>query len=171
MAQSFLVILMKRVQLELSFSTFNEMQERIKLNVKTAEKIRPLAVFFDSLSDEDFVRYVDYLTKSIGIGMDGVTGCTFPNNLDEYQIMQGEGFDGIQFSFYEEDIEVDVPTFRKYLRMACEIYWQEHPESKEILEEYLARPQPPLEEGTLEEWKSRRDAGEYPKPYSEFDRD
>lgn len=62
---------------------------------------------------------------------------------------------------------VDIPTFRKYLRIACEAYWKTHPESRAQIEEYLARPQPPLEEGALPEWRRRRDAGEYPTPLSE----
>lgn len=141
--------------------------DRVKISDDRIEQLRSLAVFFDSLGETNFVRYVDFLTRGIGIGLEGVIGCGFPNDLDEYQISQGEGFDGVQFSYYEEEVEVDVPTFRKYLRMACNDYLQEHPEDRRQIEEYLARPQPPLEEGALPEWRRRRDAGEYPKPISE----
>lgn len=127
------------------------------------------ASFFSSLASRiDFVYYVDYLTKGIGIGLEE-SGCDFPNSLDEYLIYQGLGFDGIRFYSFEDEVSVDVLTFRKYLRMACDAYLQEHPKDRQQLEEYLARPQPPLEEGTLDEWKRRKAAGEYPKPYSEFE--
>ncbi len=133
------------------------------------EKLYPMADFFDSLANRtDFVHYVDYLTKGISIGLEE-SGCDFPNSLDEYSIYQGLGFDGIHFYSFENEVSVDVSTFRKYLRIACDVYLQEHSEDRQQIEEYLARPQPPLEERTLEEWKRRKAAGEYPKPYSEFE--
>lgn len=143
---------------------------RIKLEDKEkVVKIKPLLVFFDSLPDSDFIKYVDLLTQGIGIGIEGVTGCTFPNNLDEYQVVvEGEGFDGVQFTYFEDSVEVDVPTFRKFLRIACEDYWTEYPESRLRLEEYLARPQPPLEEGTTDEWKRKQKEGEFAMPISDI---
>ncbi len=128
-----------------------------------------IASFFSSLASRtDFVYYIDYLSRGMSIGLEE-SGCDFPSSLDEYLVSQDLGFNGVKFYEFDNEITVDVPTFRKYLRLACEAYWQEHPESKEILQKYLVRPQPPLEEGALEEWKRRRDAGEYPKPYSEFE--
>lgn len=128
-----------------------------------------LAEYFSSSEViRNFLKEIDNLTKNVGGGGQYIY-CYFPKWLDEYELSIGEGFDGIEFGLFEDKISVDIPTFRKYLRMACEAYWQEHPESKSQLEKYLARPQPPLEEGASEEWKHRRDAGEYPKPYSEFE--
>ncbi len=133
------------------------------------KKLEPIAYYFDSLAFRDeFIERVDNLTRGKGSSIEGVMGCTFPRELDEYEVYN-HGFDGIIFDCLDDEVVVDIPTFRKYLRMACEVYWKEHPESREILEKYLARPQPPLEEGALDEWKRRRDAGEYPKPYSEFE--
>ena len=137
------------------------------------KKLYLMAEYFDLFGDsKNFINEVSDLTQNWG-GSDegGYLYCYFPRQLDEGQLTLGGGFDGIEFGLFEDKISVGVPTFRKYLQMACEVYWQENPESKEILQKYLARPQPPLEEGALEEWKRRRDAGEYPKPYSEFDRD
>lgn len=117
---------------------------------------------------ENFVREIDGLTQNNGGFVEGISGCHFPAELDEHELSIGDDFDGIEFTLFEDKISVDVPTFRKYLRMACEVYWSEHPETRMQLEEYLARPQPPLEEGTLHEWRRRRDASEYPKPLSEL---
>lgn len=117
----------------------------------------------------NFISEVDGLTKNQGGSVEGISGCHFPCDLDEYELSIGEGFDGIEFSLFEDKLSVDVPTFRKYLRLACEAYWTEYPDSGQILEEYLSRPQPPLEEGALPLWKEMRDAGKFPKPYSEFE--
>ena len=132
------------------------------------DRLTIIAVYFDSSEiRNNFLKEVDSLTGAgEGNAIEGVLGCTFPRQLDEYEVVNF-GFDGVEFALFEDRISVDVPTFRKYLRIACEAYWSEHPESRAQLEEYLARPQPPLEDGALPEWKRRRDAGEYPKPISE----
>lgn len=142
--------------------------QRINIeNTPQFKLLSPVQILFNAIPDSDFVRYVDALTKGAGLGIQGITGVMFPSNLDEYEVYNGMGFDGVQFTFYDEEVEVDVPTFRKYLRMACDAYLQEHPADRQQIEEYLARPQPPLEEGALPEWRRRRDAGEYPQPISE----
>lgn len=117
---------------------------------------------------KDFSKEVDDLTElGEGSSEQGVLGCTFPRQLDEYEIAN-HGFNGVNFSLFEDEITVDLPTFRKYLRIACEAYWEIYPESKSQLEKYLAREQPPLEKGALPLWKEMRDAGKFPEPYSEF---
>ena len=148
---------------------YQKIEEAIRTEIKD-KSLDILAIYFSSSTIlKNFVEEINTLT-GIGEGSSeqGILGCTFPRQLDEYEVVN-HGFDGIAFSLFEDTVVVDIPTFRKYLRIACEVYWQEHPESKEILQKYLARPQPPLEEGALDEWKRRRDAGEYPKPYSEFE--
>lgn len=128
-----------------------------------------IADYLDSFQiRNNFLKEVNDLTQNWGNAVEGILSCTFPRQLDEYELSIGEGFDGIEFSLFEDKISVDVPTFRKYLRIACEAYWTEYPKSRTQLEEYLARPQPPLEEGTVDEWKQRKATGEFPKPYSEF---
>lgn len=142
--------------------------QRINIeNNRQFEKLSPVQILLNAIPDSDFVRYVDAMTKGAGLGIQGITGIMFPSNLDEYEVYNGLGFDGVQFSFYEEEVTVDVPTFRKYLKMACDAYLTEHPEDRAQIEQYLARPQPPLEEDTLPEWRKRRDAGEYSKPLSD----
>lgn len=132
------------------------------------DRLTIIAVYFDA--DEvrnNFVKEVDDLTRiGEGSAIEGILACTFPRQLDEYEVVH-HGFDGVNFSLFEDEVTVDIPTFRKYLRIACEAYWKVHPESRALLQKYLARPQPPLEEGALPEWRRRRDAGEYPKPISE----
>ncbi len=129
------------------------------------KKLYPMINFLDSLANRsDFVKYVDSITKGYGLGLEGVTSCTFPTDQDEYEISHGMGFEnGIMFTlFEEEEVVVDIDTFWKYLRMACEAYWQEHPEDKETLQSYLARPKPSLEMSSeVAEWWRKWKAGEY----------
>ncbi len=136
---------------------------RMQISVQEIEKFRPLIVFLDSIPNSDFVNTIDSLTKGYGTGFQGVTACLFPNELDEYMISRGEGFDnGVQFIFFEDEVVVDIDTFWKYLRMACEAYWQEHPEDKETLQSYLARPKPSLEMSPeVAKWWRKWKAGEY----------
>lgn len=142
----------------------------LKCNKTEAKKYSPMLSYFESIiNGNNFLKEVNSLTSGNGGAIEGVSACTFPEELDEYELAIGEGFDGIEFILFEDKISVDVPTFRKYLRMACEVYWTEYPESKAQLENYLARPQPPLEKDTLDEWKRRKADGQYPKPYSEFE--
>ena len=132
------------------------------------DRLTIIAVYFDANEiRNNFINEVETLT-GIGEGsaIEGILSCTFPRQLDEYEVCH-HGFDGINFSLFEDNISVDIPTFRKYLRIACEAYWKIYPKSRAQLEEYLSRPQPPLEEGALPEWRRRRDAGEYPKSLSE----
>ena len=133
------------------------------------EKLRPMGSYFQTVVNRNnFVKEVNDLTKGEGDAIEGYLACTFPKQLNESDLAIGEGFDGVEFSMFEDKISVNVPTFRKYLLMVCDAYLQEHPEDRAQIEEYLARSQPPLEEGALPEWRRRRDAGEYPKPLSDI---
>ncbi len=126
-------------------------------------ELEPLVYFLDSIPKSSFPKYVDILTQGYGTGFQGITACLFPDELDEYMISHGEGFENsVQFIFFEDEVVVDIETFWKYLTMACEVYWQEHPEDKEILQKYLARPKPSLEMSPeVAEWWRKWKAGEY----------
>jgi len=127
------------------------------------EKFLPMINFYDSIPDSDFVRTIDGLTQGYGRGFHGVTVCLFPAELDEYMVSHDEGFEnGVQFIDMDDEVVVDIDTFWKYLTMACEAYWNEHPESKPQLQEYLSRPKPSLElTGEVAEWIRKWKAGEY----------
>lgn len=131
-------------------------------------ELRPMGSYFQTIINRNnFIQNIDTITKGLSDAIEGVSSCFFPRDLDEYEIIN-HGFDGVNFSLFEDEITIDVPTFRKYLRIACEAYYEVHPESRTQLEEFLSRPQPSLEEGALPLWKEMRDAGKFPKPYSEF---
>lgn len=119
-----------------------------RINLPDDEYQRFLAVeeFFNAVSDSDFVKDVDRLTRGEGMCID-VVCCHFPSGMDEYELVVergGKPLTGIEFSLYEDEIVIDVPTFRYYLKLACNAYVREHPEDRAKIEELLARPQPPL---------------------------
>lgn len=136
---------------------------RIQVSDEEIEKFRPLIAFLDSIPDSRFVKTIDTLTQGYGTGFEGVTACLFPDELDEYMIARGEGFEnGVQFIFFEDEIVVDIDTFWKYLRMACEVYWQKNAQDKNSLESFLVRPKPSLEMSSeVAEWMRKWKAGEY----------
>lgn len=138
------------------------LKKRINLPDDELEKIVPIAVFFDAIPDEKFVDCIEGLTKGHGAFFN-YGGCMFPADLDEYMISHDEGFEnGVQFIDIDDELTVDMRTFRKYLEMACEGYWQERPEKKETLQRILKQPQaqpdlPP----DVAEWTRKLKAGEY----------
>jgi len=117
-----------------------EMPKRINIeNQQSYDRLFPVQAFFNEVSDSDFVMMVDSLTQGVGMGLN-VANCTFPGDLDPWQ----EPFDGVMFSLYEDEVVVDIPSFRHFLTLACEAYVREHPEDRAEIAELLARPQPPL---------------------------
>lgn len=110
------------------------------------ERLFPVQAFFNAIDDDLFVRTVDCLTRGTGAGFNNAV-CSFPGDLDEYAIaveLKGKVPDGIMFSLFEDEVVVDIPTFRRFLTLACEAYVHDHPEDRARIEELLARPQPAL---------------------------
>jgi len=91
------------------------------------ESLLAITLFFDAISDRDFLRYASYLLQGISLGLD-YKHCEFydPDEIDE------EPFDGVRFrlSMTDEEITVTFDTFLGYLRMAANSYLQRHPEDE-----------------------------------------
>jgi hypothetical protein len=110
------------------------------------EKFFPVQAFFNEISDGSFIRVIDHLTRGEGYGLN-VAVCTFPAHMDDYEryVERAEKpLEGVEFSLFDDDVVLDVPTFRRFLTMACEAYVKKYPEDRATIEELLARPQPPL---------------------------
>jgi hypothetical protein len=111
------------------------------------EKFFSVQSFFNVIEDGAFIGVIDYLTRGIGYGIDVAHHCTFPSDLDDYDryvIRQGKPLEGIEFSLFDDAVVLDVPTFRRFLTMACDAQVKRHPEDRAKIEELLARPQLPL---------------------------
>jgi hypothetical protein len=124
------------------------MFKRINLEgTREYEKFFPVQAFFNEINHLNFVDVVDHLTRGIGYGMEDSGGCTFPSDMDDYERYverEGKPLEGIEFSVDDDDVVLDVPTFRRFLTMACDAHVKRHPEDRAKIEELLARPQPPL---------------------------
>jgi hypothetical protein len=110
------------------------------------EKFFPVQAFFNEISYPNFVDIVDYLTRGVGCELN-VADCTFPSHMDDYERYverQGKPLEGIEFALFDDVVVVDIPTFRHFLKMACDAHVKRHPEDRAKIEELLARPQPPL---------------------------
>jgi hypothetical protein len=66
------------------------------------------------------------------------------DDYERYVERAGKPLEGIEFGIFHEDVVIDVPTFRRFLTMACDAHVKRHPEDRAKIEELLARPQPPL---------------------------
>jgi hypothetical protein len=123
------------------------MSKRINLEeTPEYEKFFPVQAFFNEISHLGFIDVVDHLTRGEGYGLN-VAVCTFPAHMDDYERYverAGKPLEGIEFSFFDDDVVLDVPTFRRFLTMACDAHVKRHPEDRAKIEELLARPQPPL---------------------------
>ena len=66
--------------------------------------------------------------------------CTFPGDLDEFDIANGEGFEGVEFGFNSgEEIVLDYQTFYYYLKRVCANYIRSYPETSDELQECIKR--------------------------------
>ncbi|MBC1529079.1 hypothetical protein HCJ07_01760 [Listeria booriae] len=99
----------------------------------------PVQAVFNMISDSRFTKIIGYISEGIGFGEE-YGACTFPGDLDEYDIANGEGFDGVEFGLHSgEEIILDYQTLYIYLNKACENYIEKHPEANTQIQEYLEK--------------------------------
>ncbi|MBC1232567.1 ribonuclease toxin immunity protein CdiI [Listeria booriae] len=99
----------------------------------------PVQAVFNMISDSRFTNIIGYISEGIGFGEE-YGACTFPEDLDEYDIANGEGFDGVEFGLHSgEEIILDYQTLYIYLNKACENYIEKHPEANTQIQEYLEK--------------------------------
>ena len=76
-------------------------------------------IIINEIRNTGFRRTLEHLSQGIGFGVNGGT-CTFPEDLDEYAIANGEMFDGVHLFFCSGDeIILSYETFYYYLKIAC----------------------------------------------------
>lgn len=98
-----------------------ELYPKFKLE---GERLRPIRIFFNSLSESEFLRDIACLLDGVGLGINEAI-CEFHDPRDVWD----EPFEGVRFriSVTEEEIILTHDDFLKYLRLACEGYLQRHP--------------------------------------------
>ena len=100
-----------------------------ELNLRQKDHF-PVYVFFNMISENNFLDVCESFSKGIGRGIEfGV--CLFPDDID----IDSDKFDGVEFSLHSgEEVVVDYKTFYYYLNKACERYIQTHPVDKPKIE-------------------------------------
>ncbi|MBL1231062.1 hypothetical protein IW492_17720 [Enterococcus sp. BWB1-3] len=113
------------------------MKERIKENQLISESHFPVKIIFNEIENERFLDIIKVVCTGEGFGVE-VGACLFPNDLDAYDIAQGNGFVGVEFGLYSgEEIVITYNEFYFYLEIICKSYLIDFPEEKEFIKEKL----------------------------------
>lgn len=113
------------------------MKERIKENQLISESHFPLKIIFNEIENERFLNVIKVVCNGEGFGVEA-GACLFPNDLDAFDIAQGNGFVGVEFGLYSgEEIVITYKEFYFYLEIICESYLIDFPEEKEFVKEKL----------------------------------
>jgi len=113
------------------------LKERIKEDQLISENHFPVKIIFDEIENERFLDVVNIVSKGEGFGVEA-GACLFPNDLDAYDIAQGNGFVGVEFGLYSGDeIVITYKEFYFYLEVICKSYLIDFPDENEFIEEKL----------------------------------
>lgn len=97
----------------------------------------PVLVVMNMVRDNNFQNIARVISEGVGFGED-IGACTFPGDLDDYDIANGEGFEGVEFALYSgEEIVLDYKTFHHYFKLICEKHMEKYPTSKNMIYKYL----------------------------------
>ena len=104
------------------------------------EKYHLLIIYFAYMLNSDFIVKLTDMSEERDY-TNGHVGYMFANNCDEEDIKNGDDFEnGVLFFFGNEvfdEIIVDYSIFYYSLKAACEVYLEDNPEDKDIVEEKL----------------------------------
>lgn len=84
-----------------------------------------------------FVERLENMSEERGFGGDSYGFC-FPNIFEPYEKNE-EGYfeEGVFFYFGNSEDTISTQEFHEYMKIACEIYLENKPEDKEIVNFYL----------------------------------
>ncbi|WP_042473908.1 ribonuclease toxin immunity protein CdiI [Bacillus ndiopicus] len=94
----------------------------------------PIISFFNAIPESDFLEIIEQFSLDIGRGINDAV-CIFPTDLDPGE----ELFEGVMFSLYDEEVIVDNETFLYYLEKACQVYLEDYPDKKNIVDIYFEK--------------------------------
>ncbi len=113
------------------------MKERVKEKQLINEEQFPVKIILDGVEDERFLDIINVTSKGEGFGVEA-GACLFPNDLDAYDISQGNGFIGVEFGLYSgEEIVISYEEFYYYLEIICKSFLLDFPNEKEVIEKKL----------------------------------
>ena len=97
----------------------------------------PVLMIMNMVSEKRFLIVLEAISKGNGFGEEyGV--CTFPDDLDEFDKVNGEELVGVEFGLYSgEEIVIDFKTFYYYLKIICAKFLKTHSEQANIVHAFL----------------------------------
>ena len=99
----------------------------------------PVQAIFNMLSDDRFIRIMKGISEGHGFG-ENYGACTFPDDLDEYDIATTGMFEGVEFGLHNgETVILDYQTLYYYLEKICNGYIEDFPQKKEDIDKILAQ--------------------------------
>lgn len=108
------------------------MEKRISSIDEWNDKYFPVKAFFNEISDNAFVRVIEYLSKGIGHGLN-VAYCTFIDDIEPDE----EAFEGVKFGIYEDEIIINYDDVYHYMKEACISYVKGYPEDTETIKNLI----------------------------------
>ena len=101
------------------------------------EQHYPILEIMNQIKDDKFLSIIETVSNGIGFGQETGT-CLFSDDLDDFSIANGEGFEGVEIALYtgEEDIISHI-TLYYYLQKSSERYIEKFPEFKNMLLQLL----------------------------------
>ena len=94
-------------------------------------------IIINEIRNTCFMRTLEQLSQGIGFGVNGGV-CLFPGDLDEYDIANGEMFEGVNMVFCSgQEIVLSYETFYYYLKIACYNQVEYHKADKLMVDTYL----------------------------------
>ncbi|MGE6539681.1 ribonuclease toxin immunity protein CdiI [Bacillus luti] len=97
----------------------------------------PIQAVFNMVDDERFLEVINSVCEGVGFGEE-YGACTFPGDLDEYDIANGDSFEGVEFALYSGDeVIIDYQTLYHYFKKMCEGYSKKYPNTIKSLEDSL----------------------------------
>ena len=95
----------------------------------------PIIAIFNLIPNKLFIETISSLCQGIGFGVD-YGNCFFYNDLDGYDKMFTEAYDGVRFKLHDgEEVIIDNDTFYYYLQKVCMNYLEDYSEnSKQVFE-------------------------------------
>jgi hypothetical protein len=104
-----------------------------------SEEHFPVMAVFDMIPDNRFVKTIKCISEGHGFG-ENYGACTFPADLDEYDIATIGTLNGVEFGLHNgQEITLDYNTFYCYLKKVCVNYIQDFPEDANEISNLLLK--------------------------------
>lgn len=108
------------------------MVKRIISDNEWNDKYFPVKAFFNEISDNAFLKVIEYMSNGNGHGLN-VAYCVFPDNVEPDE----KPFEGVKFGVYEDEIILEFQEVYYYMKEASNAYIKNFPEDKETINKLL----------------------------------